>query len=289
MKLSSNVDSLYRKDRDGYFATMREIGYDAIDYGVFCDKLQPGKALFEADATGFEKYFTYDRKLAEAAGIEIGQTHAPFPTYYDDPQMLNNMVEALKKSIIATRILGSDYIVMHAAMPTWSDDYDRKEYRNINYSFFEKIIPVAQEYNVKIALENMPAVKFKPNEQAPVSSQIETIIEYVDMMKSDNFVACLDTGHANCAGVSPADFARALGDRLHVLHIHDNFNWYDEHTLPFTGTVNWEDFAKALVEIGYKGNLNLEWRTGLFPDDYVIEAEKFAFKTLKRLKKMICE
>ena len=46
-------------------------------------------------------------------------------------------------------------------MPSWKDNYDREEYRSINYGIFEQIIPVAEEYKVKIALENMWQVEPK--------------------------------------------------------------------------------------------------------------------------------
>ena len=102
------------------------------------------------------------------------------------------------------------------------------------------------------------------------------------MMNSPFLVACLDTGHANCAGIAAGKFARILGDRLKVLHIHDNMAKSDAHALPFTGTIDWKDFGAALKEIGYSGALSLEWRNGGFPGDYLIDAEKFAFQTLKK-------
>ena len=43
-----------------------------------------------------------------------------------------------------------------------------------------------------------------------------------------------------------------------MLHIHDNNGFEDEHMAPFLGTIDWEDFCKALRQIDYSGALSLE-------------------------------
>ena len=51
---------------------------------------------------------------------------------------------------------------------------------------------------------------------------------------------------------------RLLGDRLKVLHVHDNDGKNDQHRAPFTGTIDWEDFTSALAETGFRGVMSLE-------------------------------
>ena len=284
LKLSSGISTLYYAiGREKSFNIMAEIGYDGVDYGIPHSKLQPSHELFSADTKTFEKYFTEDKTFAQKAGLEILQTHATFPVYTEGhPEKFDENIEAVKKSIIATRIVGCNTVVIHGAMPSWKTEHDHDEYCATNRYMLEKILPVAEEYNVTVALENMPAVPFKPDELAPVTSRPETIIEYIDMMNSPNLGACLDTGHANCANIPAGKFARLLGKRLKALHLHDNFSKSDSHSLLYTGTTDWKDFADALKEIGYSGSLSLEWRLGNFPKDYMIKAEEFAFQTLKK-------
>ncbi len=286
LKLSTeNMSLYYNLGREQSFCAIAEIGYDGLDYSVPCAKLNPDRDFVTADAATFEKYFLEDRHFAESAGLKIFQTHAPFPVYTEGhPELFDRNIEAVRKTIIATKIVGCDIMVVHGAMPHWKSEYNREEFKKINYYYLEKLLPTAEEYGVKIALENMPGVRFKMDEFEPVTSQPETIIEYIDMMNSPNLVACLDTGHANCAGVKAGEFARALGSRLKALHIHDNFAKIDAHGLPYTGTVDWKDFANALKEINYEGALSLEWRNGNFPADYMLEAEKFAFRTLSKFR-----
>ena len=284
LKLSSDISPLYfALGREKSFQVMAEIGYDGVDYSIPHAKLQPSHELFRADAATFEKYFAEDKAFAENAGMNILQTHATFPVFTEGhPEKLDENIEAIKKSIIATRLVGCDLVVVHGAMPSWKTEYNHEEYRAINNYVFEKILPTAEEYNVLVALENMPGVPFKPDELNPVTSLPETVIEYIDMMNSPNMVACLDTGHANCAGIPAGTFARMLGKRLRALHLHDNFAKIDAHSLLYTGSIDWKDLAAALKEIGYSGSLSLEWRVGGFPKEYMINAEKFAFETLKK-------
>jgi sugar phosphate isomerase/epimerase len=70
---------------------------------------------------------------------------------------------------------------------------------------------------------------------------------------------CLDTGHANLAGVDSAAFVRAAGGRLKALHIADNLGTQDNHMLPYgAGTVAWPGVMRALRETGYNGLFNFE-------------------------------
>jgi sugar phosphate isomerase/epimerase len=70
---------------------------------------------------------------------------------------------------------------------------------------------------------------------------------------------CLDTGHANLAGVDSAAFVRHAGSRLKALHVADNLGQQDNHMLPYgAGTVPWPGVLSALREIGYDGLFNFE-------------------------------
>ena len=70
---------------------------------------------------------------------------------------------------------------------------------------------------------------------------------------SDIFRVCIDTGHSNACGESPAEAVRMLGkEYLGALRVHDNDGTKDTHWLPGQGTIDWEDFSNALAEMGKK-------------------------------------
>ncbi len=249
---------------------LKEIGYDAIDYGSPCALYRWGKeTIFDKSTAEFEAYFAHHAACAKAADLMIGQVHAPFPTWPEsnDEAEFRGMMEAIKKSIRATAIMEAPYLVIHCAMRKgWAPDDDPAATRALNYKVFEELIPVAEREGVYLALENMPC-------RGIPTCTPEEMCDYIDMMASDRLVACLDTGHANITGVDCGDFARALGHRLKVLHIHDNDGRSDQHITPYMGTVNWKSFMQGLRDIGYQGTLSLE------SDSFPRYADEFMFPT----------
>ena len=99
---------------------------------------------------------------------------------------------------------------------------------------------------------------------------------------------CFDTGHANLVGLDMEDFLTTLGDRLKVLHIHDNDGSSDLHQIPFTFTktrenrpsTDWDGFVKGLRNIKFQGVLSFETAPVLttFPDRMKADVLSFIAK-----------
>ena len=83
----------------------------------------------------------------------------------------------------------------------------------------------------------------------------------IDAVGSPQLKICLDTGHLNRSGGSPAEFVREAGALLKALHIHDNEGAADQHLTPYgPGTVPWDELfaALAVLEEPYDGLFNFE-------------------------------
>lgn len=88
----------------------------------------------------------------------------------------------------------------------------------------------------------------------------------VQVVRDQDYLFCFDTGHANLIGLDFEDFITTLGNRLKVLHIHDNDGMSDLHQIPFTFTRNrenvsstdWEGFIRGLRTIRFDGVLSFE-------------------------------
>jgi sugar phosphate isomerase/epimerase len=81
----------------------------------------------------------------------------------------------------------------------------------------------------------------------------------------DYFGFCLDAGHANLTNRNIKEYVKELGDRLTILHIHDNNGFEDMHMIPYSylatpssHVCDWQGFVEGLKEIGYKGVLAFE-------------------------------
>lgn len=58
-----------------------------------------------------------------------------------------------------------------------------------------------------------------------------------------------------------------LGDRIKILHVHNNNKQCDWHVAPSIGKVEWNGAVDTLKEIGYSGPLTLEINLTLVPDE----------------------
>ena len=271
--------SIVAKRDPAQYVYLRQLGYDAVDYNGMCS--EPGCGLFSLSDAEFERELLKDRAAIEAAGLEICQTHGVWP--YDDtkPEQWELKFEAMVKSIRGTAILGSEYVIVHPVMPFgWKESPQHEKDVRENIEYMKKLVPYAEKYHVKIALENMP------NAYVPCGT-VEELVECIDEVNSPYLVACLDTGHSTAVGCDAGDAVRMLGKRLHCLHVHDNDGRRDLHWFPYYGVTDWGRFTEALKEIGYAGTMSLETgvaeRMKRLPEALVRQGDIWMYNIVRKL------
>ena len=84
--------------------------------------------------------------------------------------------------------------------------------------------------------------------------------KHLDLLPKDIFVACVDIGHAQMAGLdtSAVTMLETLGDRVEAMHLHDVDGTYDNHAVPFNQKIDYAPIIKAFKKIGYTGDITLE-------------------------------
>ncbi|MBQ8943633.1 MAG: sugar phosphate isomerase/epimerase [Clostridia bacterium] len=270
MKLVTQTDNLNKRYGDEKAVRMLcEAGFDAIDYSMFCMDNDDDILNTPQYAAHAEKL----RKIAEEYGVKFEQSHAPFPPFkVDDDAYSKKTMPRVERAIEISGILGVKACVVHP-VAAGKDQYD------INMRYFETLLPLAQKHGVKIALENMWGRDRETNKIIPnVCSLADDFNRYVDSLDPKYFTACLDIGHCGLVGSDAATMIREMGaNRITCLHIHDNNGIDDNHTLPYTRNIKWDEVLKALGEIGYKGNFTYEADNFLkkFPDPLIETCLKF--------------
>lgn len=106
----------------------------------------------------------------------------------------------------------------------------------------EKLVYIAEELNIKIAVENTRDTVHVP----AILSEI----------KSDVLGFCFDSSHAYLRGIT-CDLLSKFGDRLFATHISDNDGICDCHWLPKNGEIDWGKIKKLFPK-NYSGFLTLE-------------------------------
>ena len=265
MRLSSNMIRFYKVfGMKGMIDLFSEVGFEAIDFN--CDLKEFHDGTYSKD------YYTEIKKYANDKGVVFGQTHAPFPSAYADDKMNEQRFSEIAASFESSALLGAPCMVVHPCEQFAYSKANRDAMYEYNLNFYKKLIPYYEKNGVKIAIENI-----NQNEKASIISTAEMLNRIYDDLDNEAFTFCFDVGHSNLLGVNVGDEIRALGSRIGCLHIHDNDGVRDAHTLPYYGTVNWDEVTKALADIDYKGNFNYEAAVfvGKVPNEILYEGARY--------------
>lgn len=254
---------------------LAEAGFDCYDYSMFTVKR--GQSLrshrYLADAQKL-------RRAADDCGIACNQSHAPFPSFKQGNARYNRGVfTLLVRALETTAALGGGICVIHPASLG-------ERTLETNLELYNRLLPYARDFRVKIALENMWTwPQGSPTAQPGACATPESFLAHLNALDAGWFTACLDMGHAEMAGTgsSAVELIRALGSKLGALHVHDNDLIHDSHTLPYQGLIQWPAVLQALGETGYSGDFTLEADAFLYrvPDDLLPQALRMMSETAR--------
>ena len=253
MKISTETISIANKV--GYEKAVEFVGkagFDAWDFSMFSMISYDRNSRSASDgdsplcSDGYAEYAMRLKRIGLDNGIVCNQSHAPFPSY------AKGIEKYILRAIECTAIAGGNICVVHP---------DNNKSAEENAEFYFRLLPFAKEHGVKIATENM----WNWNDEkgiacAAACSHHDDFLKHIKAVDDEYFVACLDIGHAEMAGLgtSAVQMVRTLKDHVKALHIHDNDKLHDSHALPFTMNIDYPPIIKALKEIGYDGYFTLE-------------------------------
>lgn len=253
MKISTEIGSASKIiGEEKAVEYVAKAGFDAWDFSMFsmCKYDYATQSLLEnSHPLAKENYLAFARRLKQIGldnGIVCNQSHAPFPV------SCKEIRSYLKRAIECTAEAGGKICVIHP---------DNNKSAAENAEMYCELLPFAKEHGVKIATENMwNWDKALDRSCFAACATPESFCAHIDAVNDDNFVACLDIGHAEMQGsdTTAESMIKALGSKLQALHIHDNDKWHDSHQIPFSMSIDFIQVVKALKQIGYNGYLTLE-------------------------------
>ena len=283
MKISTEIYSSARHvGEEKAIELLAKAGFDCWDFSMFdmaridwstWKLIESNHPLAKDNYVEFAKRL---RKVADDCGIKCNQSHAPFPSKAVG-------MDYLKRAIECTAIAGGEICIIHP---------DNNASAEENAKMYNELLPFAKEHGVKIATENMWNWDNSLNRSSfAACATAEDFKKHIDVINDPYFVACLDLGHAEMEGSGDGApyMIRELGQRLQALHIHDNDRHGDNHQIPFSMNIDFNEIAKALKDINYQGVLTLEADRFLeaYNKDNVFEGMKKLAESARRLEKMI--
>ncbi len=272
LRIGTQSDTWYSDlDPEGSIAHYKSCGFDALDFNLNAylnvGELERGNppytSFYDKSLPELYEYFTPLKQACEKHGVEIAQVHAPFATWLNGKDELNEyLIEVLKKCCAICGFLNCPGIVIHPVHGAGDKEWES------NLWVYRQLIPAAKEYGVKILLENIFA-RFNGRFKQGRLSNPDMACKYFDELTAeagfDAFGFCFDVGHAIVTCQDVPAFIRALGHRITNLHIHDNNGLDDLHLVPYscltTGSnlvCDWDGVVEALKDIGYRGALCFE-------------------------------
>ena len=229
-------------------------GFEAVDVN-FCATIynettkHPHEPVLDGDEETVKHNLDRIVQKCKDRNLVISGSHLPFFKYHlrDNPDY-DRIQEMVYRSIDAAEYIGVPWTVVHFVDSVES---------TVNYTRDLAQYVRDKNYKIGLAIENTP------------KNTLENLITAVDILRNEGYRIgiCFDTGHCNLAGMRCSDALRMIGDRLQILHVHDNDGNKDSHRMPFAGNIDWRDCMTALKEIGYTGPFNYEISGAPIPNE----------------------
>ncbi len=206
------------------------------------------------------------RRYAADRGVRFPQAHfyaaqigrdSGGPTWFDaapaDDDAFALTVDTMRRWIDFFSALGTRAAVLHVGGFALRDQgWSEERILDRRAQAVTCMAEYAQGGPITVCLENL---SFPGSGMATLAE----IGEILSAVNRSNVAVCLDTGHANLAGVDCPQFIRDAAARLAALHINDNDGKSDGHLLPYgCGTIPWDRVLHALRAVHYQGPLNFE-------------------------------
>ena len=149
---SSNENFVSRLDGKEVVDLFANAGFDAMDFGFFNRKF----CNAHTDSAEWKTYFCDIRKYAEEKGMVFNQAHAPFPSSDADPLRNEEFFNDITRSMRNASYLGIKNVIVHPVQHLcYHDEGVPERLFEMNMEFYNRLKPYCEEYDVRVALENM--------------------------------------------------------------------------------------------------------------------------------------
>jgi sugar phosphate isomerase/epimerase len=223
--------SVYPEGCAAAFATAARLGYDAVEVMVWTDPVSQEAGAIAA--------------LSELHGIPVVSVHAPTLLLTQRVWSADPWTK-VDRSVELACELGAGTVVLHPPF-RWQKEYA--------LDFVEGIALREHDSGVALAVENMYPWRARQRE-------FEAYLPHWDPVDQPYDHVTIDLSHTATAGSDAIAMARALGPRLHHVHLADGTgSLRDEHLVPGRGGQPCAEFLELLAGRSFDGSVVVEVST----------------------------
>jgi len=158
-------------------------------------------------------------------------------------------VDTLRALEIAAEI-GARVLNVHPGIHSYYPERYWAQMKDAERRVYEELSGYGTPRGIRIVAENL----IRTNVHFEDTWNLDGIIALHDAWRGELKGVCVDTGHANQAGLDPAAAIRRLGSRVKHLHLQDNHGGpIDEHLPIGDGVIDWDGVFDALEGIDFDG------------------------------------
>jgi sugar phosphate isomerase/epimerase len=251
MKLSISTTLFYGNHIFDVLPNLRGLPIDGIE-------LRMKEAQFDFNE---DQQIKELKRIAKKEKVNIISLHVPSDIDLCDSDEWNRVrsVREVQKGIVIANRIGAEFVVIHPG----ERRIDEKVQMEMLRLSLDEIVQFAKDWEIQVLAENT-----QPGKIGDIPEEIAKILNWYDTPRPG---WCFDTSHMNLCGITMGKALDVLGEDLVEVHVSDNMGKSDDHTLPGTGTIDWDDFLESIHRIRYNGILCYE----LMPEeDYIPVVER---------------
>ncbi len=244
--------------------TIRDAGFDSLDFPISVYS-RPLNSPLRQD--NWREWVKSVRKAADDLDLPITQAHASWEQAIPEDFSYESPYEIYTRTMEACHMLGCRQLIFHPVL--YLHRIEKESTKDLihdwNVRWFRELLPLAEKFDLIINLENTFDYRHVQQAGDPTFTYMSArdMLRLMEGIGSDRVRICLDTGHANISGQNVPSMIRAYGKYLTTLHLNDNLGlispvFEDLHYFPGYGKLDWHGIFNALLEIEYRGAINIE-------------------------------
>jgi len=243
---------------------VKQAGFEALDFPFSAYSSTTDSPMMQES---WRSWVRQVKELSEQLQLPIFQAHASWHQAIGENFRYEAPDEVYYRTMEACRMVGCKHLIFHPLRQSERVDSLSMKQRihDYNVRWFHDLLSAAQEYDVTINLENTFDSHHtqRPSDLPYPYTTAQDMLDLMHDIGSTRVAICLDTGHANISAQDIPQMIRAFRSDLATVHLNDNYGYVtpiyeDLHLFPGYGRIEWDEVFKALREIGFKGNYNIE-------------------------------
>ena len=223
-------------------------------------------------------YVAYMAKLIHDLGMGVYSLHAPWAPGQDiaavEASQRQASIEAVLRAVDALVTMEGRVLVLHPGA-TPSSILSGADQLELSRASIATVTAYCAGKGVLVALENPP-----PYELAGATAEMRAL--YQHFAPNPTLQACFDTGHAH---ITPSGVMCIIDIPKDILlvHLSDNAGESDDHLMPGSGTIAWNEFFNLLRQRDFDACLMLELTDTPRPDEALASGWTWMTKALESI------